>query len=245
MEVLINLFYTLRVTIGQRLDPAQIYLFALMEERGRRSGIEDWMRSYLRLLSQHDLLFWNDLARFSYERNHSVCFEQLLVSTDYQLITKGERDSEHDAYYTQLMARHWLAYQRGLLQLFIRKPVDEPQGLQSVLLLQRTNSRAIGNWRELAALAQLHGFELAIKLLGVSQISEVLGAVAVVRLLLAVNSASFNAVFMPPSSAVLEIDAVTAWVWHGWSTFTVGYHFLGMHPHVDPNTESLCMRARM
>ena len=132
--------------------------------------------------------------------------------------------------HTGLMARHWLTYQRELLRLPIPgQPSERAQRYAVSPLIAANNSRRIGNWRELAFLAQPCGFELTIKPLGMSEMSEILSAIAVVRMLLAVSSTSYNAVFMPRSSAVLGIDAVSgAGVLgrHGWSPSLSAITFL-------------------
>ena len=90
---------------------------------------------------------------------------------------------------------------------------------------------------ELKADAEGEGFSCNELTTDGLSVFEIISAVFHVHLLIGVNSAAYNAIFMPISSAVLEIDAKLGGYYKGshssgpqsFLTTHIGYHWLGIH----------------
>ena len=199
-----------------------------------------WLAAYLSLLSDSPLLFWSDLQRLAIHDGQQICFRDFLVWTDYSTITSSDQSSA--VLYSHRMAASWAKYKIALHRVLGMIPDWEPRrcnsnSLDTVLFLQRIHARKIENMHELQMDAEGQGFSCSELTTDHRTVSEIIRSVMHVRLLIGVNSAAYNAIFMPASSAVLEIDAKLGGYYKGshssrpqdFLTTHIGYHWLGIH----------------
>ena len=95
MELLPSLFHTLHDSKGN-IDRSTIQLLANPRNAAHRNIWNDnmqWISAFLSVLSDSELIFWNDLQRLAIQDRQRICFHDLLVWTDYELLTSPDQSS--------------------------------------------------------------------------------------------------------------------------------------------------------
>ena len=249
MELLPSLFHTLHDSKGN-IDRSTIQLLANPRNAAHRNIWNDnmqWISAFLSVLSDSELIFWNDLQRLAIQDRQRICFHDLLVWTDYELLTSPDQSSP--VIYSYHVAASWTRYRTALHTVLSMTPDWNPHQCNSisytgdgwwhstVLFLQRHHVRRIENMDELKADAEAEGFSCIELTTDGRSVFEIIQSVLNVHLLIGVNSAAYNAIFMPIPAAVLEIDAKLGGYYTGahssgpqsFLTTHIGYHWLGIH----------------
>ena len=242
MELLPPLFNTLQQSKGE-INRSNIQLLANPRNAAHRKIWNDnlhWIAAYLSVLSDSPLVFWNDLQRLAINDRHQICFRDLLVWTDYSVITSPHQSSP--VLDSHRMPASWADYKRALHSVLGGTPDWKPRqcdsnSLGTVLFLQRIHVRRIENMDELIADAEHRGFSCSELTTDRRTVYVIIQSVIQIRILIGVNSAAYNAIFLPASSAVLEVDAKLGGYYKGshssgpqdFLTTHFGYHWLGIH----------------